>query len=510
MISKLSLFNRLKNSFTGEPDNSGSFSRFLFKNTINKKYLLIATAGIFIQFILFKLCYPFADFFMDSYTYINAAALHHNISFRPIGYSRYLQLIHLMTTSDTIAVFIQYVVIQAGGLALFFSLRYFFPLSKTISNLLFALLVFNPILLYISNCICSDALFIGISLLWINQLVWIVNRPKWMHLLPLAGLLFIAFTLRYAALYLPAVAVLALLFSPRNWVFKITGAAVTILPLFLEVQRIKQITKKETGTAVFSAFGGWMAVNNVLHIYPYIDVKDKDLPSPECVAFNKIVKNYFDTLPPSALPYPGLGFDYLWSGDAPPKLYRSEVENRTKQGNYFNSWHAVAPVFSAFSSRLIRQHPIAFAQYFLIPNLRYYCFPSLESLAIYNCGSNTVDETATKWFHYKSDRVTCIDKNIQGSILKLLPYWYLLVTIIFCSSLVMVLARKKRYTLSPALLNTILLAAGFWFINFCFSLYAAPIVFRFQLLPMIVCTPFAALFIDQITTHYRNRRASIK
>ena len=508
MISKLSWLKRLKASFTNQSTDPESFSRFLTKKTTNRKYLLIATAGIFIQFIVFKLCYPFGDFFSDSYTYINAASHHHNISFRPIGYSRFLELIHLMTPSDTVVVLIQYLIIQAGGLLLFFTLRYFFHLSKTICNIVFALLVFNPVLLYISNYICSDALFIGLSLMWVNQLVWIMNKPKWIHFLPLAGLLFITFTLRYAALFLPVVAIWALWYCPRNWLFKLAGAALIILPLFIEIQRIRHITEKETGTAVFSAFGGWMSANNVLHMYPYIEVQDTDLPSTECMVLNKIVKKYFDSLPVSKRPYPGLSFDWLWANNSPLKAYRSMVEMQTKGGTYFTSWHAVAPVFSQYSSQLIRQHPADFVHYYLLPNVKYYCLPPLESLVVYNVGESSVDEKASKWFHYKSNRVSCIDKEIQGSILKPMPYWFLLINVTFCLSLMLVFIRRKYYSLSPALERTLVLSGGFWIINFGFSIYAAPIVFRFQLLPMIVLTVFTAILINIITTPYHNKPAS--
>jgi len=67
--------------------------------------------------------------------------------------------------------------------------------------------------------------------------------------------------------------------------------------MYLGMQQIKSITKKETGTAVFSAFGSWMAANNALHVYPHITMLDKDLPTAECIALNKVVKQYFDTLP---------------------------------------------------------------------------------------------------------------------------------------------------------------------------------------------------------------------
>ena len=505
MISKLSWFYRLKKSLrTGDPTNTDSFSHFLFKNAGNKRYLLIALAGILTQFVVFKLCYPFADFFNDSYTYINAAAHHHTMSFRPIGYSRFLEGIHLLTTSDTALTFIQYLLIQTGGLMLFFSIRYFFPLHKTISAVLFVILVFNPVLLYISNLVSSDALFIGLSLLWFTQLIWIINRPRWIQLLPLAGLLFLVFTLRYAALYLPAVALLALLFSRRNWLFQLSGIAVTVLPIIFEVQRIKHITKKETGTAVFSAFGSWMSVNNALHMYPYIEVKDADLSSADLIAFNRMVKQYFDTLPEQARPYPLAKVDFLWGDNTPLKTYMHAIQKQKKIKGYFDGWHAVAPVFSQYSNRLVRQHPVAFARYFLWPNAKNYCVPPHE-LLLYNEGNNTVDSSAIKWFRYKSEQVTCINKAMTGFILQPVSYLFLLINILFCLLLAIVIAGAKYYSLSPRLLRTLLLTGGCWMVNFCFSVYAAPMVIRFQYFPMIVYSAFSLVLMNVILTRrYHN------
>jgi hypothetical protein len=497
MISLLSWFNRFKNSIkTGRPKNPDSFSRFLLQHADNKRYLDGGFAAIIVQFVIFKLCYPFADYFNDSYTYINAAARHHVMSVRPIGYSRFLQWLHWLTTSDTVLVSIQYLTIQVSTLFLFFTVRYFFSLNKTISNVLFAILLFNPVILYISNYVSSDALFVGLGVAWFTLLLWIINRPRWMQLFPLAGLLFIMFTLRYAALYLPAIALLALLFSRRNWLFKLSGIALIVVPLFIEIQRIKQITKKETGTAVFSAFGGWMAANNALHMFPYIEVQDKDLPSADCIALNKIVKQYFDTLPVAARPHPYVRVNYLWGNNTPLKAYMHTLQSERKIDDYFSAWHAVAPVFSTYSNSLIRQHPAAFARYFLWPNTKEYCLPPLESLLSYNEEREIVDSSAIKWFRYKSEKVGCLNKTIQGTLLWPIPGWFLLINMVFGGTLVMLLIRAKRYALSPALLRTLLLAGGFWIINFSFSIYAAPIVFRFQLFPLIVYTTFSCLMID--------------
>ncbi|MCS3798683.1 hypothetical protein [Niastella sp. OAS944] len=467
-------------------------------STQNKRYFYIAGAAIIVQFILFKLCYPFADYFNDSFTYINAAAKHHSMSVRPIGYSRFLQLVHLVTSSDTVVVFLQYFTIQAGALMLFFTLRYFFPLPKKAGNWLFGILLFNPLYLYIGNYISSDALFAGVGLMWTVTLIWVINKPRWLQLLPLAGLLFIMFSLRYAALYLPAVALLTLLLSRRSWLFKLTGITVTVLPLFIEYQRIKSVTKKETGTAVFSAFSGWVAANNALHMYPYIHVRNEDFLSPECKALNHLVKQYFDTVPASALPYPYARVNYMWGDISPLKAYMRAVEEKKKIKSYFDAWHAVAPVFLQYGNQLILQHPIAYARYFMWPNTKEYCVPPLESLLSYNEMRTTVDSTAIKWFRYKSEKMSSINPTIQGKILSPVPWLFFLVNIFFCGSLAFILIRRRQYALSPDLLRTLLLAGVFFIITFCFSTYAAPITLRYQLLPMVIYSAFLIVMINVI------------
>jgi hypothetical protein len=505
MISKTSWLKRLKDSFTNQPTDSESFSRFLIKNNLNKKYLLLATAGIFIQFIVFKLCYPFPSYFTDSYTYIDAAAHNYIISVRPLGFSRFLSLVHRLTTSDTALIFIQYLTIQLGCLYFFFTLRFFVPLRNSISHVLFALLICNPVTLYLSNQLSSDAMFASVGIVWFTLLIWLINRPTWTHLLIMAELLYLLFQIRFTALYLPAVAIPAILLSRRNWLFKISGIILVVAPMYLGIQHIKRLTQKETGTAVFSAFGGWMAANNVLLVYPHVTVQDKDLPTANCIALNKIVKQYFNTLPASAKPGPD---EFLWSDNSPLKTYMHQLQQQKKINGYFRAWHAVAPVFTQYSNTLMLQHPVPFIRYYILPNSKTFFLPSLECFFSYNENKNTVDSVAMKWFKYKSDRVTCINKTVQATILAPMPWLWLLSNIVFCSGLLLVLIRAKRYKLSPALLRTLLLAGVFWGVNFCFSIYASSIVLRYQYFPMVATFTFSLLPINILTTHYRNKPVS--
>ncbi|AEV99861.1 hypothetical protein A4D02_25750 [Niastella koreensis] len=505
MISKLSWLKRLKDSFTKQPTESESFSRFLIKDSLHKKYLLIATAGIFIQFIVFKLCYPFAGYFTDSYTYIDAAAHNYIISIRPLGYSRFLSLVHRFTTSDTALVFIQYLTIQLGLLYFFFTLRFFFPLRNPISHVLFVFFLCNPLTLYLSNQVSSDALFASVSIIWFTLLIWLIIRPGWTSLLIMAELLYLLFQIRYTALYLPAVAIPAILLCRRNRLFKSSGIILVVAPMYLGMQHIKSLTQKETGTAVFSAFGGWMAANNILQVYPYITVQDKDLPTAECIALNKIVKQYFNTLPASAKPGPD---EFLWSDKSPLKTYMYQLEQQKKINGYFRSWHAVAPVFTQYSNTLMLQHPFAFMRYYMGPNTKVFFLPPMECFLSYNEKKNTVDPVAVKWFNYKSDQVTCVNNTFQAGMLAPMRWLCLLSNIFFCGGLLVVLIRAKRYKPSPELLRTLLLAGAFWVVHFCFSIFASSIVLRYQYFPMLICVTFSLILINIFTTHYRNKPAS--
>src|ERR1044072_7014826 len=78
-----------------------SFFHFIWQVKRNRRFVWIMLAGTILQFVIFKLLYPFADFFSDSYSYIYAASANLDISIWPIGYSKFLRYFHFITHSDT-------------------------------------------------------------------------------------------------------------------------------------------------------------------------------------------------------------------------------------------------------------------------------------------------------------------------------------------------------------------------------------------------------------------------
>src|SRR5580693_7888502 len=128
--------------------------------TTTTRYWCIFLPAMACSWIFFKCCYPFADFFNDSYTYIQAAANHDLVSYRPISYSFFLRLVHGVSKSDTFLVTIQYILVQSSCLGLFFFLRRCCRPARWVEVLIAVFLVLNPCVYYISNYVSSDALFI--------------------------------------------------------------------------------------------------------------------------------------------------------------------------------------------------------------------------------------------------------------------------------------------------------------------------------------------------------------
>src|SRR5258708_13001204 len=114
----------------------------------------------------------------DSYSYLEAAYTNADVNMWPVAYSKFLRQISVFTHSDKIVVGIQYLFMQCSGLLFLFTLLYFLKPGRAVKNILYAFFLFNPVALYIANYISADALFIGLSLLWISSLLWIIYHPR--------------------------------------------------------------------------------------------------------------------------------------------------------------------------------------------------------------------------------------------------------------------------------------------------------------------------------------------
>lgn len=153
------------------PASEVSFKDFLFKNKRNRLILWSTLVAIVIQFCIFKYFYPYANYIHgDSFSYLKAAEENLSINTYLIGYSKFLRLFSVFSSSDVALTAFQYLILQSCILFLLFSIFYFTrPLNATLIILLI-FFVFNPLTLHLGNLISSDGLFVAVSAAWFASL----------------------------------------------------------------------------------------------------------------------------------------------------------------------------------------------------------------------------------------------------------------------------------------------------------------------------------------------------
>ncbi|MBS1661790.1 MAG: hypothetical protein JST68_12155 [Bacteroidetes bacterium] len=475
-----------------------------------KKNLLAAGLGMIAVWIVFKCFYPYADFFSDSYSYIQAAAQRDAIGYRPIGYSIFLRMVHVVSKSDTFLVTLQYVLVQGASLVFLYKLWHWFPVSMWVQRVSLAFVVLNPVMPYTCNYVSSDALFIAMSLFWLSLLMSVVIRPAWWKLWAQLVLLVCIFNTRYVALYYPAAAAIAFFWSKKDWVFKSVGVVTSVLVLFIATSWVKAITKKETGAAIFSAFSGWQIASNALHIYPYLPVDTVGLPSAESRLLAGYVKDYFDREGP-VVRKRGLvaTTDYMWIRSLPLHRYMADYRQRDSL-SYFTAWNRVGVVFNEYGYHLVKKHPVAFGRYYLWPSAKSFFYTPLDVYAIYNEGKMYVDSEAVSWFAYSGTRVKVRSATIQGLLLAYFPLLYLLLNVAFVVTAFLFLPVRGLRERYPVFTVCFRLVASYLLANAAFCIFASPTVFRYQVLPVLLLFTFALYGIHFVTCWHGDKSFTLK
>jgi hypothetical protein len=150
------------------------------------------------------------------------------------------------------------------------------------------------------------------------------------------------------------------------------------------------------------------------------------------------------------------------------------------------AWAKAAPVFKQYGLYLIKRHPGAYFQHYLLLNTKNYLMPPLEKLAIYNLGDDEVSNIGKKWFDYPDNKVIAISKTAQGDILIAHPTIFLFLNLFFVGQLFLFIKRhgftrsERRFTVTISLLS------GLIILNAGFSIFANIICFRYQVFPMMV------------------------
>lgn len=496
----------LPNSLLKQSPSEKSFNFYLYSE--NKIYSLLIIFLVLVQFILFKLLYPFPDFFSDSYSYINAANEHLDVNIWPIGYSKFLLVFHWFTHSGLALNLFQYLFMELAALYFYHTIVYFFPTGRHTRAILCLFLFFNPLNLYLANYVTSDAIFIALSLIWITEMIWIVYRPRPYHIFLQAVVFFIAFTFRYNAMYYPLIAAAALLLSKQSIWYKLAGIVTGPLLIIPFILFTASAAKKMTGTAQFPPIlGGWQWGNNALYMRGFIEEDSTAFPSPETAFLDRIARAYFSqpTRPQDQLSSYVANF-FIRQPEAPLKQYM-DIRFKHPGGSHSTAeWGRVAPVFGQYGLFLIKRHPLAYARYYLLVNSKNYLLPPLEKLEVYNLGSDEIWPIAAYWFDYPSVKIKVFSHGFQGILLFMYTALFAVLNLYYLICFGMFLRKQRVKKAEKHFKYTILLVSSFLLLNFGFSVFANIIVIRYQVFPMIILLTFTMLLTDYLELNYKSTR----
>lgn len=478
------------------------FFDFVFRNRINRLYLWSSLALCILSFFIFKLFYPYPNLVMDSYIYIKGAVQDLGANSFPIGYSKFLQVFDWISHSATLFVWLQFLFLESACLFLFFTLLYLFRPGKAATVVLMVFLFFNPIFLFMSNFVMSDALFTALSIFWVVSLIWIIFRPHPFLLLLQAGLLFLAFTIRYNALYYPFVATIVLLASRFGLWYKLVGIGLQFLLIGIFVLHTRGEMQKLTGVNQFSPFGGWQLANNALYMYGHIYPQAQEPAPAEYSRLDSTVKGYFFRTHrvESLLDYnaEGPGFFYMVSGKSPLIKYMHTVYGPDTAFQDYRKWGPVGGTYGGYGAWMIRQHPFQYARYFVWPNTIRYFNPPPEIFAMYSpyfLRSDELGGMARQLFDLKTLTVGIGLINFRTALLSEYPLLFLLINLAFVLSIIGFCGLKGR---AKQMTAVVFLGALLWLANLAFSVTASCVVLRYQVFIMVIAFAFSAVMIDFI------------
>ncbi|SDG49139.1 hypothetical protein [Chitinophaga filiformis] len=462
------------------------------KSNPDRIYAYAAIVIAFVQFIIFKYLYPFPNFLPDSYNYIRSALRNMNANLWPVGYSKLISFVGFFNHSDTLLIFVQYFMYIVAALYFFFTFLSIIQCSKWVKIGIFIFLFLNPAFIFISNYISSDIFFTSLSLIWISQLFRIIKTPSTTLLTAHIFILLFAFAVRYNALFYPVISIIVILKTsiPKG------SKVFTIITIFLTLVTFAMYTSNENkrifGTRQFSAFGGWQLASNALTAYEHVENR-KQAPE-KFAALQAEVNKYLDSVKATANedaePKTHYAF-YLWEEKAPLQRYSRIV---TPTGS--KRMATVAPLYKDYGTYLISQHPGAFFNHYLLPNAKQYFLPWPEFLSIYNQGLTTVKSEAVQWFGYKNNNVSTRVAKRTNHLFDYYPILIVCITLLFLGGSILYFTKKWYLFTTTQFRSALLITLLFWITNLFFSVFASPIVLRYQLFNMALAFTFALPLVD--------------
>lgn len=488
------------------------------EGSIGSSNIIYSIVGIGISVFLwwlFKYYYPYPNLTFDSYHYLMNMYLDTNAAGWPVGYSKFIRLLGSGSHSANFLVGIQYFTIQISFLFFFITFRLFFSPGKWVSLLVFIFLFVSPISIFNSNHILSDPLYLGISTIWITQILWIIFRFRPFMIITQAILLFILFYLRYNALYFPIITVFAFVISNTKISWKIAGIVLSVILIEGLIQYTSNEMKKITGVRQYAYSNGWKQASNGLYIYEHYYNKEKRPPKGKFTELDSMVRDYFDHPHQNvSLFYPDqeitLGSFYMAVGGTPLYDYMQKKSGYTDWSLDFHRTAPYGPLYRAYGNYLILHHPIGYLNYVVFPHSLSYLTPYpeifTENLPAFSLWTDsTYGKVARDWYKLTTLKVPDRYISLREYIMRPYPSIYTIIHLLFVLTLLLFIYFKGfRLTgriHTYGLLALILLCAG----NFIFTILSTTSVLRYQ--PTVIAIEFTLVcyFIEYILLFEKNR-----
>ena len=484
------------------------FSNWLKTDKENSRLLLGAGFVLVIQFVLFKILYPYPNFMPpDSNNYLKAAVNNDFVNIWPIGYSKFLRLISSISKSHMVLTSLQYLMLQGSLLYFLFTVKFWMQPAKWLFRILLFASLLSPLIVHISNFVSSDALFTALSLIWFSQLIWISNRPTRSLLISHSFILLFSFMVRYNSLYYPLLSITCIMLTKTPTINKAIGGGLTILLLGWFIGRTEFEYYKTTGTKQFSAFGGWQIAANALYGYAHSFNDPLETVPKEFRQLHSLVNNHMDSIRHLKVrPDNEVFVYYLWDFKSPLKVYLNDVQKKRSNETYFKQWAYVAPLYSKYGRHLISNHPTAFIKYFVWPNLIKYYAPPVKFMGLYNMGNDKVEKVIVDWFGWKNNKLPL---NLRDRDIKITSFFSPLtgiINVIFILSFVSVYFLGLFQSASNFQKRILYWALATWLFNMSFSVLAAPIELRYQIFSIVITSTFSCLLISYLYEMSRLRK----
>ncbi|WPV67806.1 hypothetical protein [Chitinophaga sp. LS1] len=480
------------------------FVNYALRTPANQLYIAFSISLSFAAWIVFKVFYPNPNIIFDSYYYIYAAYFNDDVSAWPVGYSKILRLIGWFSHSIDAVLIVQYIFLQCSFLFFSLSIRYIFKISSWTSAILFAFLFLNPIYLYTCNLVLSDAIFLGLSLMWLINLLWIIFKPRPYMIIIQALLLFITFTIRHSALFYPIVGCFALLLSKQRIVYKMVGIVLPCVLIGGFMLFSIHENNKLFGINQFSPFQGWKVASNALYIYEHVDSNEVKPVPPRFKELDSSVQSYYHSkhMPVSIFnPDPSWGSYYMFMYPSPLLTFRDKKMGPEK--NFLinvRTLSLLGPLYKDYGSYILKQYPLTYARYFVLPNISIYMMPYPEvyfdSINPFRIQQDTLGKVANKWFGNYSVSASREVISFRAALFSQYPLLNTFIHILFLIGLAGFVVLNGYQKIENVFARCVLLVGLLWVTNFFFIVIASASLLRYQLFITVVEFTFMLIFVE--------------